>query len=326
MQNNFELMLGKAEKILPGLPRKSIHSVVTSPPYYQQRDYGSPDQLGNELTLDEYIQNLCNIFDEVHGALRDDGTLWINLGDRLLDGNLVNIPLLFSEEMKRRGWHYRQYFPWLKRNAIPRGGIDRPHDSLECIQMFSKIKKGYYYDQLSAKEQAGLTTRNFRNGDSILLEPEEDYWVLDVLTRKNWSEHFSCFPPLLAEIMVRASTSDHGCCSVCGSPAERQVFKTRYATRSGTKSKEEKTGKVFRDKGRHLTEVQHIGWKISCSCAGQEISKSIVLDPFSGLATVGVACLSHKRFYKGVEIIEEYLKESEARLDKILPIDMMSEA
>jgi hypothetical protein len=321
----YELIHGKSQEKLPLLGKQSIHSVVTSPPYWDQRDYGEKDQLGAESTVEEYLANLCNVFDEVKNVLRDDGTAWVNLGDCMRDGSLVSIPFLFTEEMKRRGWYYRQYFPWLKRNAIPRGGNIRPNDSLECILMFSKAKSDYYYDQLSAKEQAGLTTRNFRNGDSILLEPDPDFWVFDVLTRKNWSQHFSTFPPLLAEIMVRASTSDGGCCSRCGVQAIREVQKNRYATRAGTKSKVDSSGKAFRDKGRHVTEYKHLSWKFPCSCQTRQVVQPIVLDPFSGLATVGIACINHSRFYKAIEINEEYLGESDARLSKHSPTDVFVE-
>lgn len=323
--SNFKLYPGKAQEVLPlSFDKSSVHSIVTSPPYWDQRDYGDEGQLGQEKNYKTYIQNLCNIFDQVKEVLRNDGTAWINLGDCMRDGNWLNIPILFAEEMKTRGWLYRQYFPWLKRNAIPRGGDTRPHDSLEHVLMFSK-QKDYFYDQLSAKESAGLTSRNFRNGDSILLEPEEDFWALDVLTRKNWSKHFSTFPPKLAEIMVRASTSDGGCCSVCGTQSVREVQKRRYATRSGNKSKVDTSGKVYRDKGRHLTEVTHLGWKWECQCDNRQTEKPIVLDPFSGLATVGIACSNLRRFYKGIELVDEYLKESEARLLKHEPIDIFSE-
>ena len=320
---NYELLLGNARIVLPLQGANSVHSAITSPPYWKQRDYDEDDQLGNEPTLDLYLKKLCDIFDDVKRVLREDGTLWVNIGDNLSDGNLLNIPMLFSEEMKKRGWFYRQYFPWLKRNAIPRGGDTRPNDSLEHILMFSKTKD-YYYDQMSAKEQAGLVTRNFRNGDSIILDPEPDFWVFDVLTRKNWSKHFSTFPPLLAEIMVRASTSDGGCCSVCGLPAKREVQKHRYATRAGTKSKEDKSGKVFRDKGRHVTEYTHMGWKYDCACQDRQAAKPVVMDPFSGLATTGIACINHGRFYRGIEINSEYLAESDARLTKHSPPDAFS--
>lgn len=322
---NYELILNQSQKALLSFEKQSVHSVVTSPPYWGQRDYGNEDQLGAESNVEDYLKNLCDIFDEIKPVLRDDGTAWVNLGDCMRDGSWVNSPFLFAEEMKKRGWFYRQHFPWLKRNAIPRGGDTRPHDSLEHIFMFSKAKNGYYYDQLSAKEQAGLTTRNFRNGDAIILDPEPDYWVFDVLTRKNWSQHFSTFPPLLAEIMVRASTSDGGCCSKCGTPAIREVQKHRYATRSGNKSKVDVSGKAFRDKGRHVTEYKHLGWKFPCSCQDREVAKPIILDPFSGLATVGIACINHRRFYKGIEINSEYLNESEARLSKHSPPDIFAE-
>jgi len=306
--DKFHLYHGKSQDILGSFESNSIHSIVTSPPYWNLRDYHEEDQLGNEKTHEEFIENLCQVFDSCHRVLRDDGTAWVNLGDTIKDGNDLNIPFLFSEAMKKRGWYQRQWFPWLKRNAMPRGGDSRAHSNLEVIMMFSKRPKGYYYDQLSAKEQAGLTTRNFRNGDAILLDPEPDYWVFDVLTRKNWSEHFATFPPLLASIMVRASTSDHGVGVDDHSPANRIVKKKRYATRSGSKSKTDKSGKAFRDKGRHITEVTHIGWDID------KVEPAHVLDPFSGMATVGIVCLDHNRIYHGIELNEEYLEVSRQRL------------
>tara|TARA_B100000614_G_scaffold262909_1_gene300882 strand:+ start:393869 stop:394873 length:1005 start_codon:yes stop_codon:yes gene_type:complete len=322
----FDIYVGDPREVLPeSFEKQSVHCSITSPPYWKQRTYGHDGEIGNEPTLESYLDNVCGVFDAVRPVLRNDGTLFVNIGDKVDDGQCLNIPFMFAEEMKRRGWFQRQWMPWLKRNGIPKGGPSKPNDNLEVILMFSKTKGNYYYDQLSAKEQAGLTTRMFRNGDSITLDPEPDYWVFDVLTRKNFSPHFSTFPPLLAEIMVRAGTSDEGVHPTTGEPAVRKVEKRRYATRSGTKSKEDKSGMAFRDKGRHITEFSTLGWEFSQPIKVDEMSKPIVLDPFSGLATTGVACMDHRRFYKGIELVEEFAQEGRDRLLTHNPPDVFDD-
>ncbi len=320
-KNNYELFHGDARKIHKDIGENKIHSIITSPPYWEQRDYGSSDQIGNETTLDEYISNLFQLFENLKKSLRDDGTVWVNIGDRIVGGQVLGIPWKFAFFMQSKGWFLKQYFPWVKRNGIPRGGNNRPHDNIETIFMFSKTND-YYYDQLSAKLEAGLATRNFRNGDSIILEPEEDYTVFDVLTRKNLSPHFSTFPIQLSNIIVRASTSDHGCCSVCGKNFIRIVEKKRYATRSGSHSKKDESGKAYRDNGRHITEVKHIDWKQSCECKNASLVSPIILDPCNGLGTTGASCLKYKRKYIGIDVNEDYLKETDCRLQKIMPIDI----
>lgn len=76
-----QLLQGDCRDILPTLPERSVQCVVTSPPYYGLRDYGVAGQLGLEQTPDEYIQNMVSVFRECRRVLRDDGTLWLNIGD-----------------------------------------------------------------------------------------------------------------------------------------------------------------------------------------------------------------------------------------------------
>lgn len=77
----IEVLVGNCLDTLKTIPEKSVHTCVTSPPYYGLRDYGEADQIGLESTPDEYIANLVNVFREVRRTLRDDGTLWVNIGD-----------------------------------------------------------------------------------------------------------------------------------------------------------------------------------------------------------------------------------------------------
>lgn len=138
MVRSNQIIKGDALTQLKTLPEKSINMCMTSPPYWALRDYSVEGQLGLEPTFDQYISNLCDIFDEVKRVLRDDGTCWVNLGDTYggighsdwsgnktfntskLDSNkdfkldkkfqqksLVMIPFRFAIEMVNRGWILR---------------------------------------------------------------------------------------------------------------------------------------------------------------------------------------------------------------------------
>jgi len=178
------ILQGDALTKLKELPEKSINCCMTSPPYWALRDYGVDGQLGLEPTFDEYISNLCDIFDEVKRVLRDDGTCWVNFGDTyytksgsgflndsltkndnhvlntginranelrgrgLLESkNLTLIPFRFALEMQNRGWILRNVIIWHKPNCMPCSVKDRFTVDFEYIFFFSKKKKYYFETQ-----------------------------------------------------------------------------------------------------------------------------------------------------------------------------------
>jgi len=175
---------------------------VTSPPYYGLRDYvGEPDQIGQEQTPEEYIQNLVEVFRSVRDVLEDDGTLWLNIGDSYynyrpgrgqglvkqtvsntkqdlpdmcprrgnkLDGlkekDLIGIPWMLAFALRADGWYLRQDIIWHKPNPMPESVKDRCTKSHEYIFLLSKSKK-YYYNNDAIKEPAkDWGTRNRTNG------------------------------------------------------------------------------------------------------------------------------------------------------------------
>ena len=86
----INILHGDCREVLKTLSDKTFHTCVTSPPYWALRDYGVDDQLGLEETPQEYVANLVEVFKEVRRVLRDDGTVWLNLGDSYYSKNLVN--------------------------------------------------------------------------------------------------------------------------------------------------------------------------------------------------------------------------------------------
>ncbi len=200
------LYCGDALEVLQTLPSESVQCCVTSPPYWGLRDYGTEGQLGLERQPSDYIRRLVAVFAEVHRALANDGTLWLNLGDsysnsrcgeqgkngqmanrsvasqrcrvrgetRAVSGlpgkNLVGIPWLVAFALQADGWYLRSDIIWAKPNPMPESVQDRPTRSHEYLFLFSKSER-YYYDAAAIAEPiAGATaldTRTNANGKRL---------------------------------------------------------------------------------------------------------------------------------------------------------------
>src|SRR5437016_4229407 len=83
---------GDAKDVLKTFPEVSVDTIVTSPPYYGQRDYSHGGQVGNERSPGEYVARLMEIFEECKRVLKKSGTLWLNLGDKYVNDDLLGIP------------------------------------------------------------------------------------------------------------------------------------------------------------------------------------------------------------------------------------------
>ena len=168
--------LGDCLDILKKLPNQSVHCCVTSPPYFGLRDYGNVKQIGLELEPEQYVDKLVAVFREVKRILRDDGTLWLILGDSYSSGgmgdggknckqktnkgscglpvkkppagikpkNLIGIPWRVAFALQSDGWYLRQDLIWHKPNPMPESVTDRCTKAHEYIFIMSKSKKYYY--------------------------------------------------------------------------------------------------------------------------------------------------------------------------------------
>lgn len=135
------------------LADKTVASIVTSPPYYSMRDYGNGEsELGLEKDREDYIQNLINIFKECHRVLKDDGSLMVNINEKVEGGFYQGVVYQFVGEMLKNGWSLNDEIIWLKNNPVYTGG-NRTVRSHEYI--FHFVKKGcttFYYDTELAKK------------------------------------------------------------------------------------------------------------------------------------------------------------------------------
>jgi len=187
--------------ILDGIPipDKSVHCCVTSPPYWGLRDYGVDGQLGLEPTPEAYVENMVKVFREVWSVLRDDGTVWLNLGDsygnpsagrndgnHMADGrpggmsfkalgtakhtgntvkpkDLAGIPWRTAFALQADGWYLRQDIIWHKPNPMPESVKDRCTKAHEYIFLLSKGQR-YYCDMASISENFADSRMGNPNG------------------------------------------------------------------------------------------------------------------------------------------------------------------
>jgi DNA modification methylase len=195
------LHIGDCREWARGLAPGSVQTVVTSPPYFGLRSYlpaDHPDkarELGGEQTPDEFVANLVALFRDLRAALRDDGTLWLNLGDSyartggtdrnvsataivgstrntlvqqpdrtqkapsgLKDKDLIGIPWMTAFALRADGWYLRSAITWCKRAPMPESVTDRPTSATEMVFLFAK-QPTYYYDATAIAEPASEAPR-----------------------------------------------------------------------------------------------------------------------------------------------------------------------
>lgn len=186
----IKILQGNCLDKLKELPDQSINTCITSPPYWGLRDYGEDKQLGMEDTPEEFVDNLVEVFREVKRVLRDDGTVWLNLGDsycgtnhkkefidpKYKDGragqkfslshkipglkskDLIGIPWRVAFGLQQDGWYLRQDIIWHKPNPMPESVRDRCTKSHEYIFLLSKSPK-YYFDNEAIKEDSAESSK-----------------------------------------------------------------------------------------------------------------------------------------------------------------------
>jgi DNA modification methylase len=222
--NTAQILNGDVRQALALLPDQSVQTVITSPPYWGLRDYGSEGQLGQEDTPYEFIENLVEIFRDVRRVLKDNGTVWLNLGDSyvgtgnkgdykdpkysngrngqsialnnkvegLKSKDLIGIPWRVALALQADGWYLRSDIIWHKPNVMPEPVKDRPTKAHEYVFLLSKSPK-YFYDHEAVREDSLSGKRNRRS-------------VWSVNTKPFKGAHFAVYPTELVEPCVLAGS------------------------------------------------------------------------------------------------------------------------
>jgi DNA modification methylase len=231
------ILTGDTRTLLPTLESQSVQTVATSPPYWGLRDYQVDGQLGLEATPEAYVTALVEVFREVNRVLRDDGTVWLNLGDSFQDKQLLGIPWRVAFALQADGWYLRSDIVWAKGvsfcpsysgSVMPEPVRDRPTRAHEYLFLLSKSSK-YYYDADAVKEPArhagtkislGAKSMSKRSATGLGVKPSgnalADSWtvgtgrnlrsVWTIKTQPNPDAHFATFPTALVEPCVKAGS------------------------------------------------------------------------------------------------------------------------
>lgn len=295
---------------LKDLSDNSIHCCVTSPPYYGLRDYGNDSQIGLESTPEEYIQKLVNVFSEVRRVIKEDGTLWINIGDSYSGSmkgaagypdnamnykqgtnrgtlgkatlvkqctgckskDLIGIPWMLAFALRADGWYLRQDIIWNKPSVMPESVKDRCTKSHEYIFLLSKKKK-YYFDSESIAEPTTTFDSVIRNRDVTKLNNTPGRTKMKVLVRNDY-----------------LTRNKRSVWTVATQPLKEAHFAT------------------FPEK-----------LIVDCIKAGCP-EGGVVLDPFIGSGTTAIVARKLNRNYVGFELNPEYVSIANKRLRKELGI------
>ncbi|UBM23350.1 site-specific DNA-methyltransferase [Pseudomonas sp. p1(2021b)] len=203
MTQQHRILVGDCIEMMRTLPDQSVHTCITSPPYFGLRDYGVDGQIGLEASPREFLDSLVAVFREVRRVLRDDGTIWVNMGDSYASGgrggggsymaergdgawqgkgeatgwrsappgwkhkDLMGMPWRLAFALQDDGWYLRQDIVWAKPNPMPESVRDRCTKAHEYLFLLSKSPK-YFFDQDAIREPANLTGKGsastFRGG------------------------------------------------------------------------------------------------------------------------------------------------------------------
>lgn len=222
--NNCEIIIGDSREVIKKLGDKVFDCIVTSPPYWGLRDYGVGNQIGAEINIDDYISDLVSLFKEAKRTLKDDGTLWVNIGDSYTSGgrtwrdkddknkgramsyrpptpeglkpkDLIGVPWKLAFALQQDGWYLRSDIIWNKPNCQPESVKDRPTRSHEYIFLFSKNKK-YYYDSEAVKEPSIDKNQGKKNRRTV--------WNIN--TEPYPGSHFAVYPKEMARLCILAGS------------------------------------------------------------------------------------------------------------------------
>lgn len=324
---------GDCLETLRQMPDGIVQTCVTSPPYFGLRDYGHDGQIGLEATPDQFIAKLVNVFREVRRVLKDDGTLWLNIGDSYGDHKqLLGIPWRLAFALQDDKWILRQEIIWAKPNPMPESVTDRCTKSHESIFLLAKSEK-YYFDNGAIKEPAALSSiaRWDQDIDSQIGSDREPGKTNGNMKAVGGRRAGNVNPPK-GQAAYEAGDERHRTKAGLLAYAQRQTagkggknaFRGQGHHRDGDNGPANREGRDMQDVGAGDTRNKRSVWTVAttpykgahfatfpvaliepCILAGAPAG-GVVLDPFFGSGTTGEVAQALGRHYIGCELNPAY--------------------
>ena len=275
------ILCGDAQATLSKLPGEFVDTIVTSPPYFRQRDYGSKSQIGGESTVAEYVDRLALVFAECRRVLKSAGSLWLVLGDKYLDNQQQGVPWRVALRLIDDGWILRSDVIWHKPNAMPSPVKTRPTTDHEYVFFFTKSKQ-YYYDADAVREPHVTFTDQSR--------------------MRGGRNHF----------FKRNSTPEAG-----KNGGASNLHNGRWDQAFHPKGRNKRTVwsiplSKFRDAHFAVFPEKLVETCILAACP----PAGVVLDPFLGSGAAAVVAQRLGRRYIGVDCVKDYCRMAQKRLQE----------
>lgn len=346
----IRILTGDCRDVLKTLGDNSAHCCVTSPPYFGLRDYGHAGQIGLEPTPAEYVEQMVQVFREVRRVLRDDGTLWLNLGDSYATGggkvgncpgggaqgedwkrkgamtpanrmplpglkpkDLIGIPWRVAFALQADGWYLRQDIIWSKPNPMPESVRDRCTKAHEYVFLLSKSGRYFYDADAIAEDSTGRAPGNHSHKGTTALEGGDEKHrtkvglVADAQRQRSRRDSFKRDASKRVEVIPGQTVGTHRADRAesdydTGRRNKRSVW--TIATRPYSEAH-------FATMAPELAETCI---KAGCPPGG------IVLDPFGGAGTTGLAADRLQRSAVLIELNPSYVELQQRRIGSDAPL------
>jgi site-specific DNA-methyltransferase (adenine-specific) len=280
-----QVVHGDALEQLQALPPDVVDTVITSPPYYRQRDYQGLRQVGLEKKPEQYIERMVSIFAECRRVLKKTGSLWLVIGDKYVKGEQLGMPWRVALALKDSGWILRSDIIWHKPNAMPSSVKTRPTTDHEYVFFFTKAKT-YYYDVDAIREPHVTFSENSR--------------------MRGGRNHF----------FQRGSTPEKG-----KNQGDVNLHDSRWDQAFHPKGRNKRTVwsiplSKFREAHFAVFPDKLVETCILAGCP----EDGVVLDPFAGSGTTLLVAKKLGRDYIGIDCVEDYCKMARRRLQEYLSL------
>ncbi len=275
------IFCGDALKQLRRMPDGLVDCIVTSPPYFRQRDYQGSRQIGQESTSSKYVERLTAIFAEARRVLKPSGSMWLVIGDKYHGGELLGMPWRVALALKDDGWILRSDVIWHKPNAMPSPVKSRPTTDHEYVFFFSK-SPDYFYDADAIREPHVTFTDKSR--------------------MRGGRRHFG----------RRGGTPENG-----KNGGHSNLHDARWDQAFHPKGRNRRTVwsvplSKFREAHFAVFPESHVETCILAACP----QNGVVLDPFLGSGTTAVVARRLGRKFIGIDCVREYCNMARRRLAK----------
>ena len=276
-----QFLCGNAVDVARELPDSIVDTIVTSPPYYRQRDYGSVEQIGQEISPAAYVERMAELFSELRRVVKPTGSLWMVIGDKYLKGELLGMPWRVCLALKEVGWVLRSDCIWHKPNAMPSSVKTRPTVDHEYIFFFSHSKKEYFYDADAVREPHVTFSESSK--------------------MKGGRRHFG----------KRGGTPEKG-----KNSGDTNLHDGRWDQAFHPKGRNKRTVwsislSKFRDAHFAVYPESLVETCLNASCPVD----GVVLDPFSGAGTTAMVAKRSGRKYIAIDCVPEYIEMAKKRME-----------